>query len=136
MINNLKCSVIGIGRLGLCFSLTLEKAGYHVVGYDINEPYIKSINNKTFNSFEPGVNNRIKESKNFTVTTDPVDILQTSMAFVTVRTDSKLRYGRRTPPAAKLESELQPGNHSTRNYSTQPNKSRLRLYWRRRRLFG
>tara|TARA_R110000824_G_scaffold332637_1_gene519220 strand:+ start:6826 stop:7926 length:1101 start_codon:yes stop_codon:yes gene_type:complete len=89
MINNLKCSVIGIGRLGLCFSLTLEKAGYHVVGYDINEPYIKSINNKTFNSFEPGVNNRIKESKNFTVTTDPVDILQTSMAFVTVRTDSK-----------------------------------------------
>ena len=85
----LKCSVIGIGRLGLCFSLTLEKAGYHVIGYDINEPYIRSINNKTFNSFEPGVNNRIKESKNFIATTNPVDILQTNIAFVTVRTDSE-----------------------------------------------
>ena len=35
-------SVIGIGRLGLCFCLTLERAGYSVVGCDINEDYINN----------------------------------------------------------------------------------------------
>ncbi len=85
-----KASVVGIGRLGLCFSLTLEKAGYSVVGYDINEPYIESVNNKTFNSFEPGVNEALKKSKNFIATTVAADILKTDMVFVTVRTDSEL----------------------------------------------
>ena len=27
-------TVIGVGRLGLCFDLTLEKTGYNVVGVD------------------------------------------------------------------------------------------------------
>ena len=34
-----KATVIGIGRLGLCFALTLEKAGYNVCGCDINVDY-------------------------------------------------------------------------------------------------
>ena len=33
-------TIIGIGKLGLCFSLTLEKAGYEVMGIDISEDYI------------------------------------------------------------------------------------------------
>ena len=33
-------SVIGIGRLGLCFALTLERGGYNVLGVDIKEEYI------------------------------------------------------------------------------------------------
>tara|TARA_R110002020_G_scaffold464493_2_gene685248 strand:- start:21043 stop:22143 length:1101 start_codon:yes stop_codon:yes gene_type:complete len=89
MKNKPEMSVIGIGRLGLCFSLTLEKAGYHVVGYDINESYVESVNNKTFDSFEPGVNEALNKSKNFVATTRPSDILKTRMAFVTVRTDSE-----------------------------------------------
>ena len=30
-------SIIGIGKLGLCFALNLEKVGYTVDGYDINK---------------------------------------------------------------------------------------------------
>ena len=40
-------SVIGIGKLGLCFALTLEKQGYSVVGVDVREEYIRMVNDKT-----------------------------------------------------------------------------------------
>ena len=84
-----KVSVIGIGRLGLCFSLTLEQSGYSVVGYDINKAYVDSINDKTFNSFEPGVTELLAVSSDFKATTSPEDILETDLMFVTVRTDSE-----------------------------------------------
>ena len=58
-----KISVIGIGRLGLCFSLTLEKGGYDVIGVDIKQDYVNAINSKTFNSFEPGVTDHLKKVK-------------------------------------------------------------------------
>ena len=53
-------SVIGIGKLGLCFALTLEKNGYEVVGTDINPEYVDSINDKTLSSDEEGVENLLK----------------------------------------------------------------------------
>ena len=62
-------SVVGIGKLGLCFSLSLERAGYRVVGVDINQSYVDSINDKTFNSSEARVNERLTQSKNFEATT-------------------------------------------------------------------
>ena len=34
-------TVIGIGRLGLGFALLLEKAGYNVLGIDVNEAYVQ-----------------------------------------------------------------------------------------------
>ncbi len=58
-------TVIGIGKLGLCSALVFENAGYSVLGIDVNEPYIKSINNKTLFSHEPNVNNYLKKSQNF-----------------------------------------------------------------------
>ena len=36
----MNASVIGIGKLGLCFGLTLEKCGYNVVGVDISQEYV------------------------------------------------------------------------------------------------
>ena len=39
-------AVIGIGKLGLCFALTLEREGFNVVGVDISETYIRSINDR------------------------------------------------------------------------------------------
>ena len=58
-----KVSVIGIGRLGLCWALTLERGGYSVLGFDINKDYIESIQNGTFTSYEPNVNKYLKKSK-------------------------------------------------------------------------
>lgn len=58
-------TVIGIGRLGLCFALCLEKAGYNVLGIDLSEKYIDQINAKTLLSFEPFVEQYLKGSKHF-----------------------------------------------------------------------
>lgn len=63
-------SVIGIGKLGLCFCLTLERAGFDVVGVDIREEYVKSVNNKTLRSDEDSVEEFLQKSKNFIATTD------------------------------------------------------------------
>ena len=85
-----KLSVIGIGRLGLCFSLTLEEAGYSVLGCDINQSYVDSINKKTFYSSEPGVNDKLKKSKNFIATCDlEKTVRHSNNIFVTVASFSE-----------------------------------------------
>ena len=61
-------TVIGIGRLGLCTALCFEKAGYHVLGVDINPTHVAAINNKTLNSPEPQVNELLEASCNFRAT--------------------------------------------------------------------
>ena len=49
------CAVLGIGRLGLCFALTLERAGLKVIGVDVNEGYVRKIASKELVSDEPGL---------------------------------------------------------------------------------
>ena len=61
-------TVIGIGRLGLCTSLCFEKAGYKVMGVDINPGYVDAINNKSLNSPEPHVNEWLSKSSDFKAT--------------------------------------------------------------------
>lgn len=83
-------SVIGIGRLGLCFSLTLEAGGYNVMGCDINQKYVESVNDKTFFSHEPGVNQKLAASKNFVATTDLSKcVAHSRLLFVTVASYSE-----------------------------------------------
>ena len=89
LIMSFNLAVIGIGRLGLCFALNLEKAGHKVVGYDIRDDYIDSINDKTFRSSEPYLNEYVKNYSNFKATSSLKDVLDTSdMLFVTLRTES------------------------------------------------
>ena len=61
---------IGIGKLGLCFALCMEKAGYNVLGIDINEDYVNNLNNKKYKSFEPYIEKYLTESKNFKASTN------------------------------------------------------------------
>ena len=56
-------SVIGIGRLGLAWALVLERAGFNIIGCDILEDYVKSINDKSFETIEPKVNDYLKNAK-------------------------------------------------------------------------
>ncbi len=82
-------SVVGIGRLGLCFALTLEKAGFNVVGVDIDEQYVNLINEKMLTSPEPDVEKFLKESSNFVATTSLVSALDHSdFIYVVVATPS------------------------------------------------
>lgn len=86
-MNNI--SVIGIGKLGLCFALTLGRAEYKIVGVDISEEYVNLINNKTLKSSEENVENYLKNSKNFIATTDLSKAVQHSnILFVVVATPS------------------------------------------------
>lgn len=82
-------SVIGIGRLGLCFALNLERAGYNILGCDIRKDYIESINNKTFKTIESDVERYLVESKNFVATNSIKNTINFSnVIFITVRTTS------------------------------------------------
>ena len=86
---NNKISLIGVGKLGLCFALTLEKAGYNVLGGDVNQGYVDSINNKTLNSDEPGVSSLLSSAVNFSATTDIREVIEFSNTiFILVATPS------------------------------------------------
>ena len=81
------CCVIGIGRLGLCFALTLERAGLRVVGVDVNDAYVKSVNEKTLVSVEPGLRQCLLTSERFQATTDlRRAVMSTRLVFILVAT--------------------------------------------------
>lgn len=89
-ISNMKetIGIIGIGRLGICFALNLEKK-YRVIGADINKGYVDSINNKTFVSSEPQVNDMLCKSKDFLATTSLSNVVDNcDVIFVLVATPS------------------------------------------------
>ena len=80
-------TVIGIGKLGLGLALLMEKTGYNVLGIDISEDYIKSLNSKTLKTKEPGYENLLKESNNFRATLDLAEGLNHSdTIFIIVQT--------------------------------------------------
>ena len=81
------CCVIGVGRLGLCFALTLERVGLRVIGVDVNDAYVKSIAEKTLKSDEPGLSECLLQSERFLVTTDFEFAVQSArIVFVLVAT--------------------------------------------------
>ncbi len=62
--------VIGSGRLGICFALLLERAGYNVMVSDIRDDYVKSITNKFINTNEPSVNDILSSTTKLIATVD------------------------------------------------------------------
>lgn len=82
--------ILGIGKLGLCFALNLERAGYQITGVDIHEDYVAAINGKTYYSYEPEVNELLQASRNFVATSHIQDVLTADikLLFVMVATPS------------------------------------------------
>ncbi len=80
--------VIGIGKLGLCLALVLEKAGYIVRGYDNNPNYRHILRNRTFVSIEPGLSELLSSAKNFIIDDDLSQIHNLSTIFIVVNTPS------------------------------------------------
>ncbi|MCB9234393.1 MAG: UDP-glucose/GDP-mannose dehydrogenase family protein [Bacteroidia bacterium] len=83
-------AILGIGKLGICFALNLERSGYAVLGVDISPAYIETVNRKTLRSFEPRVEEYLLESRNFEATTSLHEALESEaeMFFVCVATPS------------------------------------------------
>ena len=65
IINNMpSIAIIGTGRLGICTALILEKAGYNIDCYDVNDSVIKALNSKEIISHEKNVSSLLANSKN------------------------------------------------------------------------
>jgi len=86
-MNNI--TIFGVGKLGLCFALNLERKGFNVLGVDISEEYVELLNSKDFNSSEDEVTNLLSKSTNFKATTNTLAGLQHSdLLFALVATPS------------------------------------------------
>jgi len=64
-----RVSIVGLGRLGLCMALVLENAGWDVLGCDVIDEYVKSINARDVLTNEPGVSRWLQRAKRLRATT-------------------------------------------------------------------
>jgi len=81
--------VVGVGRLGICFALLLEKAGHQVLGSDIRANYVAGLNRKQIVTNEPQVAEMLVASTNFTATTDTRQVIkQSDVIYIMVATPS------------------------------------------------
>lgn len=72
----MKIGVIGAGRLGICFALLCEAAGYDVLVSDIREDYVNDLNNRKIITNEPEVENLLRIAKRFRATTDNREVIR------------------------------------------------------------
>jgi len=116
---NKNVSVIGVGRLGLCFCLFLEKAGYNVLGVDRSQDYVTSLNNKSFSTPEESVDDLLRGSENFRATTSLDEAIKHSdIIFLLVATPS-LENGRYD------HSQVDSVMRSIQSLGVQPNKKHI-----------
>jgi len=85
----MKIGVIGAGRLGICFALLCERAGYDVLVSDIREDYVNDLNNKKITTNEPEVEDLLRVSKNFRATTNNREVIdECDLIYTLVQTPS------------------------------------------------
>ena len=70
-----KIGVIGAGRLGICFALLVDRAGYDVVVSDVRQSYVKNLNKRLISTNEPLVEDLLKES-NIRATTSNKEVIE------------------------------------------------------------
>jgi nucleotide sugar dehydrogenase len=80
--------VIGVGRLGICTALVLEKAGYTVVCYDVNQTIRDGINKRMLESPEKGVSEMLASAKNISAVDSLKELLHLDTFFCVVATPS------------------------------------------------
>lgn len=80
--------VIGTGRLGICFALLLDQAGYNVRATDIRTNYVAALQQRRIQTQEPGVQELLLVS-NIDFSTDTRGLIQHSdVVYVMVATPS------------------------------------------------
>ena len=86
----MKIGVIGAGRLGICFALLCEQAGYEVLVSDIRSNYVDDLNNKKIKTNEPEVEYLLGQSKNLRATHDNREVIrECDLIYTLVPTPSK-----------------------------------------------
>jgi len=89
----MKIGVIGAGRLGICFALLCEAAGYDVLVSDIREDYVNSINKKRIKTNEPEFLNLLRASTNLRATTNNHEVIEECDFFYTLVATPSLEDG-------------------------------------------
>jgi len=85
----MKIGVIGAGRLGICFALLCEAAGYEVLVSDIRKDYVNDLNERKIKTHEPEVENLLKTAKNFKATTNNKEVIdECDLVYTLVATPS------------------------------------------------
>ena len=85
----MKIGVIGAGRLGICFALLCEQAGYDVLVSDIREDYVNDLNIRKIVTNEPEVEDLLRVSKNFRATTSNREVIdECDLIYTLVQTPS------------------------------------------------
>ncbi len=65
-----KIGIIGLGRLGLCFALNIERIGYEVFAVEKSEEIVRQIQTKTLQTKEPEVEKLLEGAKNIHASTN------------------------------------------------------------------
>jgi nucleotide sugar dehydrogenase len=87
----MKIGIIGAGRLGLTFALLCEKNGYNVIVSDVRKDYVFNLNQRICDTNEPLIQSMLTNSKNFSATTNNIDIIEGSdIIFTFVATPSTI----------------------------------------------
>ncbi len=82
-----KISVIGLGKLGLCYAACFASAGFRVIGIDLNKEAVDAVNRKQPHIFEPDLNELLQENP-IEATTDFARAKETDVTFFIVPTPS------------------------------------------------
>lgn len=84
-----RIGIIGVGKLGLVYALTFEKAGYHVWASSYKQQYVESLQRRETDSTEPGVAEMLSNSKNIVFTMDNHEVIDNcDIIYVMVATPS------------------------------------------------
>ena len=86
----MKIGVIGAGRLGICFALLCEQAGYDVLVSDVREDYVKNLRNKFISTNEPEVAKLLSTSPRLSATNSNSKVIRDcDIIYTLVATPSK-----------------------------------------------
>ena len=86
----MKIGVIGAGRLGICFALLCEQAGYDVLVSDVRDSYVKNLQNKIISTNEPEVAKLLSISPRLSATTSNSKVIRDcDIIYTLVATPSK-----------------------------------------------
>lgn len=88
---NKKISIIGLGKLGACYSAFYASKGFPTIGHDVNELNVSAINEGMSPVVEPGLAELIKENRERIEATTDVGrlITESDVTFLIVPTPSK-----------------------------------------------
>jgi len=83
-------SIIGLGKLGACTAACFANKGFNVIGVDVNEDFVNSINSGKAPVFEPSLQNMIDNATNRLMATLDFEyaLLNSDITFLIVPTPS------------------------------------------------